>query len=153
MIKELLLFAKTSVEEAKEKGQDHLDSSTLQEIRTRYEEILGGASLNQHAPIGKGGKFKRTDQQNLLERLWKQQEYVLAFTTDFRIPFDNNLAERDLRMMKLKDKVSGTFRSFHGAECFARIRGYISTVRKHQRNVFTEIEQALSGKPFFLPDW
>ena len=78
---------------------------------------------------------------------------MLAFMLDFRIPFSNNLAERDLRMFKVKDKVSGTFRSLHGAECFARIRSYISTVRKNGRNIFVEIKQALLGSPFLLQKW
>jgi transposase len=73
--------------------------------------------------------------------------------SDFRIPFDNNLAERDIRMMKLKNKISGTFRSLHGAKCFARIRGYISTIRKNGGNVISEIKNALLGKPFLLPQW
>ena len=81
------------------------------------------------------------------------KESVLAFMNDFRVPFDNNLTERDLRMMKLKDKVSGTFRSFHGAECFARIRGYISTALKNGYNVFEEIKKALLGQPFLLQEW
>ncbi len=77
----------------------------------------------------------------------------MRFMTDFRMPFTNNLAESDLRMFKVKGKVSGTFRSRHGAECFARIRGYISTVRKNGANVFQEVRNALLGKPFLLQKW
>lgn len=73
--------------------------------------------------------------------------------TDFRVPFSNNQAERDLRMFKVKDKVSGTFRTLQGARCFARLRGYLSTLRKQGRNVFTGVRNALLGQPFLLPQW
>ena len=81
------------------------------------------------------------------------KERALAFMYDFRVPFDNNLAERDIRMTKLKDKVSGTFHSFHGAQCFARIRSYISTVQKQGYNVFEEMKKVVLGLPFLLQEW
>jgi transposase len=68
---------------------------------------------------------------------------------DFRVPFDNNLAERDLRMMKLKHKISGTFRSLEGAQMFCRIRGYISMLRKQGVNVLDTLRQVFLRNPFF----
>ena len=67
---------------------------------------------------------------------------------DFRVPFDNHLGEWDLRMIKVKQKVSGGFRTLTGAQEFARIRGYISTARKNSVNVFGAIRDAFLGKPF-----
>jgi transposase len=154
-LKDFLLKVKSAVEQAKNEGQEHLDSQSLQEYSLSYSKMLEEAlkSLPPPIRIGKRGKLTKTKQRNFIERLLAHKESVLAFMNDFNVPFDNNLTERDLRMMKLKDKVSGSFRSFHGAECFARIRSYISTVLKNGYNVFEEIKKALLGQPFLLQEW
>jgi transposase len=154
-LKDLLLAVKSAVEQAKNAGQDHLDPKSLQVYSQSYSEILVEALEGLPPPLrtGKRGKLTKTKQRNFIERLLYLKESVLAFMYDFRVPFDNNLAERDIRMMKLKDKVSGTFRSLQGARYFARIRSYISTVQKQGRNIFREIKNALSGQPFLLQEW
>ncbi len=84
----------------------------------------------------------------MLDRLSRYKAEMLAFMHDFRVPFHNNLAERDLRMIKIKQKVSGTFRTRTGAEMFCNIRSSISTVRKQGENVLHTLDEALRTRPF-----
>lgn len=87
---------------------------------------------------------------NLIERLDKQREQVLLFMNDFAVPFDNNLAERDIRMVKLRQKISGCFRDFSGAEVFCRIRSYISTARKNDIGAMESLKRSFTGHPFIV---
>lgn len=131
---------------------DQLRLERIQDYHQRYEHILqqgfkANPPLDPPSPKKRGRK-KQTPPKNLLDRLQKYQQATLAFMSDFRIPFDNNLAERDVRMMKVKQKISGTFRTQRGAERFCDIRSYISTVRKQGQPVILALYQALVGQPF-----
>lgn len=112
--------------------------------------IVQGLALNPQPPQppGKRGPKKQTAPKNLLDRLQTYKSETLAFMFDRRLPFDNNLAERDIRMIKVKHKVSGSFRTLLGAETFCAIRSYISTVRKHGFNVIHQIYNAFNDTPF-----
>ena len=92
------------------------------------------------------GKVKQHKVKNLHDRLTNHKKEVLAFLNDFSLPFDNNLAERDVRMVKVKQKISGCFRSEQGAGIFSRIRGYISSVRKQGYNAFSALIDAFEGR-------
>ena len=153
--REQLLAGKAAVDKAKAAGQDHIDPEFWAQYSRRYDEILLGALKKLPLPVRtrKRGKVKKSPQRNFIESMLTLKEAVLRFLTDFRVPFTNNLAERDLRMFKLKGKISGAFRSTHGAERFARIRGYVSTIRKNSGNVLEEIKNALNGRPFLLQKW
>jgi transposase-like protein len=111
------------------------------------------AHLAQAPPAGdpllkKQGRPKQTDAKNLLDALLKRAEQVLAFLDDLSVPFTNNLAERDLRMIKVQQKISGTFRSSQGATAFCVIRSYLSTMRKQGRSMLAALAAVFEGSPF-----
>jgi transposase len=141
------------VKAVKAQGETALPTLELAAFEARYQAILDqGFADNPLPPTPqtkpkKRGRPKRSPPRNLLERLYTHQASVLGFMHDFTLPFDNNQAERDLRMMKLKQKISGSFRSEAGARQFCRIRGYLATLRKQGLNVLDALLDVFTGHP------
>lgn len=122
----------------------------LKRLINLYDKIIKeGINFHESLPVfsvkkGRGRTARRTG-HNLVLRLKNHREDVLRFLIDPLVPFTNNQAERDIRMMKCKQKISGGFRSAKGAEIFSRIRGFISTARKQGWNIFESIQQIVQG--------
>lgn len=156
----LLIRMKYTVERAKAQGRDRLSEATYSRYEQHYKAILRrGYRANPYDVVyrkpGQRGKQKQTPALNMLDRLTSHQEEVLAFLYDFNVPFDNNLAERDIRMTKVKQKISGCFRSVFGAQVFCRVRSYISTLKKQNLAVFEylmKIFAAPSKKLLLAPE-
>lgn len=133
---------------------DHLPAEQLRTFAEKYQQIiLHGYAQNPLPPPPKNKKKKRgriakTKPRNLLERLDEFEDQTLAFMYNFQIPFDNNLAERDLRMIKIQQKISGTFRTMSGAQTFSRIRSYLSTAQKNRIGAFEALNALYAGFPF-----
>src|SRR6266699_1114022 len=150
-MKELLLLMKAEVERAKTLGQHELEVQVLAPLLRRYDELLTeGYLANPPAPPPKKrtpGRPKQSPARNLLDRLSESKWAVLRFLLDFAVPFDNNQAERDLRMIKVQQKVSGCFRTEVGVAMFCRIRSYLSTLRKQGIELLAALNHTLSGHP------
>jgi transposase len=148
-----LLGIKDAVEAARDAGQTALPTVDLDQCLKRYERIVdAGYEQNPVAVTAPGpkrrGRRKQSKARNLLDRFRDHPDGILAFMRDFSIPFDNNLSERDLRMMKLRQKISGTFRNFDALVDFCRIRGYVSTARKNGLNALDALRRVFLGNPF-----
>jgi len=148
-----LLDIKDAVDQARQ-TVDHLDEKQIRNFETRYQQILDeGYARNPLPPLPakakrKRGRRKKSKPRNLLERLDEHRTEALAFMYDFNVPFDNNQAERDIRMMKVQQKISGMFRTEDGAKAFCRIRSYISTARKNTVGAMDALTRLFSGNPF-----
>lgn len=144
----LLCEGKKAAERARAAGLAALPETEFSEFRRRYDAILDhGARRHprRSGPSGKRGRVKQTPAYNLIARLRATRDDTLRFLADLRVPFDNNQAERDIRMPKLKQKVSGCFRSTAGAEAFATVRSYLSTLRKQSFDVLDALVMTFQG--------
>jgi len=146
----LLLRMKAAVADAHAAGQTTLPPKQCAGYEAAYTRYLNEAvrANPPPKPTGQRGRPKQTPARNLLDRLETHRAAILAFLHDFRVPFDNNQAERDLRMLKVKHKVSGCFRSPEGADDFCRIRGYISTLRKQGYSILDGLTSVFAGQPY-----
>jgi transposase len=152
---DLLLKILSIVEDNKNSGREELSRYHLKSFEAQYQQIItAGKKLHGHRgeleQTGLRGRKKQRKGKNLLDRLDKNRSQVLGFMYDFSIPFTNNRAERDIRMQKVKEKISGCFRTLMGARVFAQIRSYVSTARKQGHQVLEAIRLALVGQPLAL---
>ena len=146
----LLLDTQDAVEQAKAAERKRLTQKALCELHASYREIIK-LGYEENAPLAAkadGRQAKRTKAQNLLIRLDRRETEVLRFAHDFRVPFDNNLAERDIRMVKLQQKISGCWRTREGAERFLAIRSYLSTARKQGLRPIDVLCRLAAGQPW-----
>jgi len=148
-----LLAIKEAVDTAKEADAEALAPVVREQLRARYLDLVeAGYDQNPASEPTtdkrRRGRPKQTKARNLLDRFRDYPDEILAFMYDFAVPFDNNLSERDLRMMKLKQKISGTFRTFQGLVTFCRARSYISTARKNGLSAFEALQRVFEADPF-----
>lgn len=151
-MKDFLILGKQEVEKHEEAGV--LPRDILRKLEKSYTQIIN-RGLEYHAQLpplsaAKRGKPKQRDGKNLLDRLQEKQGCVLQFMYNFAVPFTNNQGEQDIRMVKLKQKISGCFRTLRGGQIFFRIRGYISTARKQGWNIWDALAEAIRGSPRLL---
>lgn len=148
-LKDLLLKIKKEIEREMIKGNNCLRTEIILKYEKRYSEIIKQGE-DEFKNDTNPSKNYCGDDMKLLRRLKEYKENHLAFMYDFRIPFDNNLAERDLRMIKAKKKISGGFRSDKGGEAYTDIKSYLSTMRKQKQNLFESLKLALERKPISI---
>lgn len=150
---DLLLEMKKAKDKAVENGKESLSYYYCHKFDRRYDELIGQARTENPIPETtekKRGRKKKGKILALVERLAKYKESVCLFIRNFNVPFDNNQAERDIRMIKVKTKVSGCFRTEEGARDYLKIMSYIGTAHKQGYNAYEAIRNAISGTPDFI---
>jgi transposase len=149
-MKELLTDLHAAVRDWQQRGVRRMPSPEREDWLAQYFQLLaqGYATQAPPTPISKRrGRQKQSPAKNLLDALLHQAEQVLAFVEDGTVPFPTNQAERDLRMVKVQQKISGTFRSPPGATAFCRMRSYLSTMRKQGRPMLPALSTVFLGRP------
>ena len=146
---DLLLKIKSEIKEEMINGNNCLKSESILKYEQRYYEILKEGN-EEFKNDSNPHKDYNGEDMKLLRRLKEYGENHLAFMYDFRIPFDNNLAERDLRMIKAQKKISGCFRSDKGGEAYTDVKTYTSTMKKQRKNLYESIKLAFNGNPILL---
>lgn len=147
---DLLIEINNAVTTAKAAGHSQLNAGELDQFTDRYRAIIadGWRAHPPPPPTGKRGRPRLGTAGSLLRRLDIYQADVLRFATDFTVPFDNNQAERDIRMIRVQQKISGSWRSEAGADAYLAVRSYLSTARKHHRNALDVLRDMFNGTPW-----
>jgi transposase len=148
---ELLVDAKLAADRARAAGACRVQDAARARLHTRYARLLAdGEAANPPPPVTgrRRGRVRRSSAGRLLARLDTHRDEVLRLLDDCRVPFDNNQAERDLRMVKLQQKISGCWRTLAGAAAFLALRSYLSTARKQGRNPLVVLGQLFAGHPW-----
>ncbi|MEF2913471.1 MAG: IS66 family transposase [Succinivibrio sp.] len=149
-LKNLLLTMKSAKENAIEQDKSGLNESQIIALEREYDEIMAYANMECPPPDNtepkKRGKRKKGKERSLIERLIKLKASVCLFIHNFAVPFDNNQAERDIRNVKTKSKVSGCFRSVKGAQNYLTITSFLSTARKQGIDAFVALTSAFNGE-------
>ena len=151
-MQELLRKIYKYVEKRKSKGYECVPKKKIKQFEEKYRALIQKGYIEDPKiikieEVKKRGPKAQSKGRNLLDRLRKFESSVLGFMHDFNIPFDNNQAERDVRMLKVHQKISGSFRSQQGPVDYCRIMSYISTIRKNSINVIDAISSIFEGKP------
>ena len=148
---ELLVDAKLACDRARAAGACRVQGAGRARLHARYERLLADGQAANPPPPASGrrrARARRSPAGRLLARLDAHRDEVLRLLDDTRVPFDNNQAERDLRMVKLQQKISGCWRTPAGAEAFLALRSYLATARKHGMNPLVVLGQLFAGHPW-----
>lgn len=148
----LLAESKKYIDEVRKLGNE-IKREEVEVLKERYKRIIMKGIKENPLPIisesqkGKRRRPRQNKAKNLLDRFIKFEEEILRFATDLKVPFENNQAERDLRMIRVQKKISGTFRTPQGPDAFCRNKGYISTIMKNMMSVMDSLYAVLKEEP------
>jgi transposase len=146
---EILVGANNTIKKLKANSIFCFSDICVQEYYDKYDVIINNGENEFKADLKIKNNYNGEDMK-LLRRMKEFKMEHLRFISNFNVPFDNNLAERDLRMIKAKSKISGSFRSVNGGEIFANIKSYTSTLRKNKKNLFQGITLVFNNNPVFV---